>query len=97
MKVELRCSGGLVKRRTDNQWTHLCLPCPKQSSNQGGFVQVLAYSVACVSVSSFCGGLTDASKAEEAMKTLQALTEESQQVCALQFELLEQKYGGFLV
>lgn len=44
------------------------------------FVQVLAYSVACVSVSSFCGGLVDASKAEETMNALRALTEESQQV-----------------
>uniref|UniRef100_A0A3P9HUQ4 Focadhesin n=1 Tax=Oryzias latipes TaxID=8090 RepID=A0A3P9HUQ4_ORYLA len=52
----------------------------QNSGGQGRMLQeVLAYSVACVSVSSFCGGLTDASKAEEAMTTLQALTEESQQ------------------
>ncbi|KAF6730872.1 Focadhesin [Oryzias melastigma] len=44
------------------------------------FLHVLAYSVACVSVSSFCGGLVDASKAEETMNALRALTEESQQL-----------------
>lgn len=43
-------------------------------------VQVLAYSVACVAVSAFSGGLIDAAKAEEVMNTLRTLTEESQQV-----------------
>jgi len=43
-------------------------------------VQVLAYSVACVAVSAFSGGLIDADKAEEVMTTLRTLTEESQQV-----------------
>uniref|UniRef100_A0A3Q3R8V0 Uncharacterized protein n=1 Tax=Monopterus albus TaxID=43700 RepID=A0A3Q3R8V0_MONAL len=42
-------------------------------------VQVLAYSVACVGVSAFTGGLIDAAKAEEVMNTLRSLTEESQQ------------------
>ncbi|XP_030579046.1 focadhesin [Archocentrus centrarchus] len=49
-------------------------------SGQGRMVQeVLAYSVACVSVSAFSGGLIDAAKAEEVMDTLRTLTEESQQ------------------
>lgn len=43
-------------------------------------VQVLAYSVACVTVSAFSAGLIDAAKAEEVMDTLRSLTEESQQV-----------------
>lgn len=43
-------------------------------------MQVLAYSVACIGVSAFNGGLIDADKAEEVMNTLRALTEESQQV-----------------
>ncbi|XP_024143659.1 focadhesin isoform X1 [Oryzias melastigma] len=52
----------------------------QNSGGQGRMLQeVLAYSVACVSVSSFCGGLVDASKAEETMNALRALTEESQQ------------------
>uniref|UniRef100_A0A3P9C2E4 Focadhesin n=1 Tax=Maylandia zebra TaxID=106582 RepID=A0A3P9C2E4_9CICH len=42
--------------------------------------EVLAYSVACVSVSAFSAGLIDAAKAEEVMDTLRSLTEESQQV-----------------
>ncbi|MEQ2186726.1 hypothetical protein GOODEAATRI_031624, partial [Goodea atripinnis] len=41
---------------------------------------VLSYSVACVSVSAFSGGLIDAAKAEEVLNTLRTLTEESQQV-----------------
>ncbi|XP_045921800.1 focadhesin [Micropterus dolomieu] len=52
-----------------------------QDSNGQGRMQqeVLAYSVACVGVSAFSGGLIDAAKAEEVMNTLRALTEESQQ------------------
>ncbi|MEQ2242253.1 hypothetical protein ILYODFUR_033762 [Ilyodon furcidens] len=42
-------------------------------------IQVLSYSVACVSVSAFSGGLIDAAKAEEVLNTLRTLTEESQQ------------------
>ncbi|MEQ2202733.1 hypothetical protein XENOCAPTIV_013936, partial [Xenoophorus captivus] len=42
-------------------------------------LQVLSYSVACVSVSAFSGGLIDAAKAEEVLNTLRTLTEESQQ------------------
>uniref|UniRef100_A0AAX7VEW9 DUF3730 domain-containing protein n=1 Tax=Astatotilapia calliptera TaxID=8154 RepID=A0AAX7VEW9_ASTCA len=41
--------------------------------------EVLAYSVACVSVSAFSAGLIDAAKAEKVMDTLRSLTEESQQ------------------
>uniref|UniRef100_A0A669B4I4 Focadhesin n=1 Tax=Oreochromis niloticus TaxID=8128 RepID=A0A669B4I4_ORENI len=49
-------------------------------SGRGRMVQeVLAYSVACVSVSAFSAGLIDAAKAEEVMDTLRSLTEESQQ------------------
>lgn len=44
------------------------------------FLQVLAYTVACVGVSAFSGSLIDAAKAEEVMNTLRTLTEESQQV-----------------
>ncbi|XP_074555425.1 focadhesin [Halichoeres trimaculatus] len=52
----------------------------QDSSGQGRMLQeVLAYSVACVGVSAFTGGLIDAVKAEEVMNTLRSLTEESQQ------------------
>uniref|UniRef100_A0A8C9XL92 Focadhesin n=1 Tax=Sander lucioperca TaxID=283035 RepID=A0A8C9XL92_SANLU len=52
----------------------------QDSSGQGRMLQeVLAYSVACVGVSAFGGGLIDAAKAEEVMSTLRTLTEESQQ------------------
>uniref|UniRef100_A0A8C3GCD5 Focadhesin n=1 Tax=Cyclopterus lumpus TaxID=8103 RepID=A0A8C3GCD5_CYCLU len=52
----------------------------QDSSGQGRMLQeVLAYSVACVAVSAFSGGLIDAEKAEEVMNTLRTMTEESQQ------------------
>ncbi|KAM6909393.1 focadhesin [Xenentodon cancila] len=52
----------------------------QDSSGRGRMLQeVLSYSVACVSVSAFSGGLIDAAKAEEVMNTLRTLTEESQQ------------------
>ncbi|XP_019955729.2 focadhesin isoform X1 [Paralichthys olivaceus] len=52
----------------------------QESSGQGRMLQeVLAYAVACVSVSAFSGGLIDAAKAEEVMNTVRTLTEESQQ------------------
>lgn len=43
-------------------------------------VQVLAYSVASVTILAFSRGLIDAVKAEEVMDALHRLTEESQQV-----------------
>ncbi|KAM3857392.1 focadhesin [Diretmus argenteus] len=52
----------------------------QNSSGQGRMLQeVLSYSVACVGVSAFSGGLIDAAKADEVMNTLRTLTEESQQ------------------
>lgn len=54
----------------------------------GVCVQVLAYSVACVSVSAFSAGLIDAAKAEEVMDTLRSLTEESQQVSRYLMEVI---------
>ncbi|XP_068443622.1 focadhesin [Clinocottus analis] len=75
------CSSG----QTD-QHVHITLTLDKllfslqDSSGQGRMLQeVLAYSVACVGVSAFTGGLIDADKAEEVMNTLRTLTEESQQ------------------
>lgn len=51
-----------------------------ESSSQGRMLQeVLAYSVACVSVSAFSVGIIEANKAEEVMKKLRAMTEQSQQ------------------
>ncbi|KAK1174956.1 focadhesin [Acipenser oxyrinchus oxyrinchus] len=51
-----------------------------ESSNQGRMLQeVLAYSVTCVSVSAFSVGIIEANKAEEVMKKLRAMTEQSQQ------------------
>nr|XP_046235770.1 focadhesin isoform X2 [Scatophagus argus]XP_046235771.1 focadhesin isoform X2 [Scatophagus argus] len=51
----------------------------QESSGQSRMLQeVLAYSVACVGVSAFSGGLIDAPKAEMVMNTLRTLTEESQ-------------------
>lgn len=57
-------------------------------------VQVLAYSVACVGVSAFSGGLIDAAKAEEVMNTLRTLTEESQQVSRKESLVRELVSGG---
>ncbi|KAM4714416.1 focadhesin isoform 2-T3 [Anableps anableps] len=52
----------------------------QDSSGQGRMLQeVLSYSVACVSVSAFSGGLIDAAKAGEVLNALRTLTEESQQ------------------
>ncbi|XP_037335022.2 focadhesin [Pungitius pungitius] len=75
------CSSG----HTD-QHVHITLTLDKllsnlqDSSGQGRMHQeVLAYSVACIGVSAFNGGLIDADKAEEVMNTLRTLTEESQQ------------------
>ncbi|XP_056156297.1 focadhesin [Lampris incognitus] len=50
------------------------------SSGRGRMMlEVLAYSVACVSVSAFSAGLIDATTADEVINTLRTLTEESQQ------------------
>ncbi|TNN41853.1 Focadhesin [Liparis tanakae] len=75
------CSSG-----TTEQHAHVTLTLDRllsnlqDSSGQGRMLQeVLAYSVACVAVSAFRGGLIDADKAEEVMTTLRTLTEESQQ------------------
>uniref|UniRef100_A0A673ASU0 Focadhesin n=1 Tax=Sphaeramia orbicularis TaxID=375764 RepID=A0A673ASU0_9TELE len=52
----------------------------QESSGQGRMIQeVLAYSVSCVGVSAFSGGLIDVAKADEIMNTVRTLTEESQQ------------------
>ncbi|KAA8579270.1 hypothetical protein FQN60_017486 [Etheostoma spectabile] len=75
------CSSGQTEQHVrvtqtlDRLLSHL-----RDSGGQGRMLQeVLAYSVACVGVSAFSGGLIDAAKAEEVMSTLRALTEESQQ------------------
>lgn len=44
------------------------------------FLQVSAYSAACVTVSAFSRGLVDATKAEEVLNALRTLTEENRQV-----------------
>ncbi|CAL8326996.1 unnamed protein product [Lota lota] len=52
----------------------------QESGEQGRMLQeVLAYAVACACVSGFSAGLVDASKADEVMRELRTLTEESQQ------------------
>lgn len=43
-------------------------------------LQVLSYSVACVSVSAFSAGIVSADEAEEHMNKLRTLTEQNQQV-----------------
>uniref|UniRef100_A0A674PCD4 Focadhesin n=1 Tax=Takifugu rubripes TaxID=31033 RepID=A0A674PCD4_TAKRU len=59
-----------------------------QDGGQGRMIQeVLAYSVACVTVSAFSKGLLDASKAAEVMNTLRNLTEESQQTTGFSLAL----------
>ncbi|XP_056883084.1 focadhesin [Takifugu flavidus] len=59
-----------------------------QDGGQGRMIQeVLAYSVACVTVSAFSRGLLDASKAAEVMNTLRNLTEESQQTTGFSLAL----------
>ncbi|XP_061524967.1 focadhesin isoform X1 [Phycodurus eques] len=52
----------------------------QDSGGQGRMLQeVLAYSVACVSVSAFSCGVIDPGKADEVVDTLRTLTEDSQQ------------------
>ncbi|XP_057711558.1 focadhesin isoform X2 [Corythoichthys intestinalis] len=52
----------------------------QDSSEQGRMLQeVLAYSVACVSVSAFGGSLVESGKVDQVMDTLRSLTEDSQQ------------------
>ncbi|XP_034532394.1 focadhesin [Notolabrus celidotus] len=75
------CSSGQTDQRVHvAQSLDKLLSSLQDSSGQGRMLQeVLAYSVACVGVSAFSGGLIDAEKAEEVMNTLRTLTEESQQ------------------
>ncbi|XP_048475512.1 focadhesin [Rhincodon typus] len=49
--------------------------------------EVLAYSVACVSVSAFSAGIIQANEAEEIMNKLQSLTEQSQQTAGFAMAL----------
>ncbi|XP_041840691.1 focadhesin isoform X2 [Melanotaenia boesemani] len=75
------CSTGQMDQRVRvSQTLDRLLASLQDSSGQGRMLQeVLSYSVACVSISAFSGGLIDAAKAEEVMNTLRTLTEESQQ------------------
>uniref|UniRef100_UPI0037E81FBB focadhesin n=1 Tax=Semicossyphus pulcher TaxID=241346 RepID=UPI0037E81FBB len=75
------CSSGQTDQHVHvTQTLDKLLSSLQDSSGQGRMLQeVLAYSVACVCVSAFSGGLIDAAKAEEVMNTLRTLTEESQQ------------------
>uniref|UniRef100_A0A667XYM1 Focadhesin n=1 Tax=Myripristis murdjan TaxID=586833 RepID=A0A667XYM1_9TELE len=75
------CSSGNVEYRVQITQTLDKLLANLQDSSGHGrmLLEVLAYSVACVGVSAFSGGLIDASKADEIMNTLRTLTEESQQ------------------
>ncbi|XP_053199817.1 focadhesin [Scomber japonicus] len=75
------CSSGQVEQHVHvTQTLDKLLTNLQDSSGQGRMMQeVLAYSVACVGVSAFSGGIIDATKAEEVMNTLRSLTEESQQ------------------
>ncbi|XP_029310314.1 focadhesin [Cottoperca gobio] len=75
------CSSGQTDQHVHiTQTLDKLLSSLQDSSGQGRMLQeVLAYSVACVGVSAFSGGLIDAAKAEEVMNTLRTLTEESQQ------------------
>ncbi|XP_051799781.1 focadhesin isoform X3 [Acanthochromis polyacanthus] len=75
------CSSGQMDQHVHiSQTLDKLLANLQDSSGHGRMLQeVLAYSVACVSVSAFSGGLINAAKAEEVMDTLRSLTEESQQ------------------
>uniref|UniRef100_UPI003AB0ACCF focadhesin n=1 Tax=Centroberyx gerrardi TaxID=166262 RepID=UPI003AB0ACCF len=75
------CSSGQADHRVHvAQTLDKLLAKLQDSSGQGRMLQeVLAYSVACVGVSAFSGGLIDAAKTDEVMNTLRTLTEESQQ------------------
>ncbi|KAM3590535.1 uncharacterized protein V6R79_011338 [Siganus canaliculatus] len=75
------CSSGQMEQRVRvSQTLDKLLSSLQDSSGQGRMLQeVLAYSVACVAVAAFTGGLIDADKAEEVMNTVRSLTEESQQ------------------
>uniref|UniRef100_A0A3P8SQ34 Focadhesin n=1 Tax=Amphiprion percula TaxID=161767 RepID=A0A3P8SQ34_AMPPE len=75
------CSSGQMDQHVHvSQTLDKLLANLQDSSGYGRMLQeVLAYSVACVGVSAFSGGLIDAAKAEEVMNTLRSLTEESQQ------------------
>lgn len=66
----------------------------QDSSNNSRMMQeVVAYSVACVGVSAFSAGIIEASKAEESMNTLRALTEESQQTPGFALALGQTVFG----
>lgn len=75
------CSSGQTQQQVRiTQTLDRLLSSLQDSGGEGRMLQeVLAYSVACVSVSAFSAGLIDAAKAEEVMNTLRAMTEESQQ------------------
>ncbi|CAG5897235.1 unnamed protein product [Menidia menidia] len=74
------CTSGQMDRSRVTQTLDKLLASLQDSSGQGRMLQeVLSYSVACVGVSAFSGGLIDADKAEELMNSVRTLTEESQQ------------------
>ncbi|XP_061664812.1 focadhesin isoform X2 [Syngnathoides biaculeatus] len=75
------CSGGHTHQHPRvTQTLDKLLGAQQDSGGQGRMLQeVLAYSVACVSVSAFSCGVIDAGKADEVMIALRTLTEDSQQ------------------
>ncbi|KAM9717713.1 focadhesin [Menidia menidia] len=74
------CTSGQMDQSRVTQTLDKLLASLQDSSGQGRMLQeVLSYSVACVGVSAFSGGLIDADKAEELMNSVRTLTEESQQ------------------
>ncbi|KAM9837030.1 focadhesin [Aulostomus maculatus] len=89
------CSSGHVHQHVYvTQTLDRLLSTLQDSGGQGRMLQeVLAYSVASVGVSSFSGGLIDATKAEEVMNTLRTLTEESQQTPGFSLALGLVVYG----
>ncbi|XP_019714030.1 focadhesin isoform X2 [Hippocampus comes] len=83
------CGGGPAQQRVRAVLTlDKLLSALQDSGGQGRMMQeVLAYSVACVSVSAFSAGVIDPEKAEQVVATLRALTEESQQTPGLSMAL----------
>ncbi|XP_059498906.1 focadhesin isoform X2 [Stegostoma tigrinum] len=65
----------------------LCRSLDESTSQSRVYQEVLAYAVACVSVSAFSAGIIQANEAEEIMNKLRSLTEQSQQTAGFAMAL----------
>ncbi|XP_072446311.1 focadhesin [Chiloscyllium punctatum] len=73
--------------------SELCRSLDESTSQSRVYQEVLAYSVACVSVSAFSAGIIQANEAEEIMIKLRTLTEQSQQTAGFAMALGNMVHG----